>query len=92
MEEIMRNVTEIEPADRQALEHVLGPPLHDHQMVVVRVVSTEAPEHSQANGDQDALDDALPDWCDVYEGLSDDEIASIEEIMLTRADLTRRIE
>lgn len=85
MEEITRNVTEIEPADRQALEHVLGRPLHDHQTVVVRVVSPHVPEGPQTNGDQATLDDELPEWCNVYEGLSDDEIAAIEKITLTRA-------
>ena len=34
----------------------------------------------------------LPDWCNVYEGLSDEEIAEIERIALTRADLTRPIQ
>ena len=32
---------------------------------------------------------ALPKWCDVYAGLSDDEIAELEKVILIRADLTR---
>lgn len=31
----------------------------------------------------------LPEWCNVYAGLSDEEIAELEETILTRADLTR---
>jgi hypothetical protein len=89
MDEITRNVAEIEPSDRRALEHVLGYPLHDHQTVVLRVVGSDTVDDSPANGDQSSLGDTLPDWCDVYDGLSDDEIAAIEKIMLTRANLTR---
>lgn len=32
---------------------------------------------------------ALPDWCNVYEGLSDEEIADLQRIILQRADLSR---
>lgn len=31
----------------------------------------------------------LPAWCDVYDGLTDDEIADLENVILQRADLTR---
>lgn len=31
----------------------------------------------------------LPEWCNVYAGLTDDEIADLEKRILTRADLTR---
>jgi hypothetical protein len=87
--EITRNVTEIKPADRNALEHVLGQPLHDGQQLIVRIVTPEAAApHADAN--TPARDeDTLPDWCNVYEGLSDAEVAAIEEVMLTRANLTR---
>jgi hypothetical protein len=33
--------------------------------------------------------EALPDWCRVYEGLSDQEIAEVENDVLDRAVLTR---
>ena len=32
---------------------------------------------------------ALPDWCKVYDGLSDEQLAEIEAIVLTRSDFTR---
>ncbi len=38
------------------------------------------------------LSRTLPDWCNVYAGLSDEEIAEIEKIVLRRADLTRPTE
>ena len=31
----------------------------------------------------------LPDWCDVYEGLSDEEIADIETVILDRNGWSR---
>jgi hypothetical protein len=31
----------------------------------------------------------LPAWCNVYEGLTDWQVADLEKIVLTRADLTR---
>ena len=92
MKEIIRNVVEIEPTDRRALEHLLGQQLDDNQQLLLRVIGPVAPDVESANGDQEADDDLLPEWCNVYEGLSDDEIAAIEEIMLTRANLTRPVE
>jgi len=35
---------------------------------------------------------ALPDWCNVYERLSDDEINDMEQTILQRADLSRPCE
>jgi hypothetical protein len=32
---------------------------------------------------------ALPEWCNVYQGPSEEEIADLEELILPRADLTR---
>ncbi len=90
MKEVVRNVTEIEPADRRALEHILGQSLHDSQQIALRVSGQESQEVPPVgNGDQDDIDETLPEWCNVYEGLSDEEIAAIEEVMLTRANLTR---
>ena len=31
----------------------------------------------------------LPDWCNVYEGLSEEDLASLEEVILNRSDFTR---
>ncbi len=41
--------------------------------------------------DTDDLD-RLPEWCNVFDGLSDEEIDAILEIVLTRADLTREFD
>jgi hypothetical protein len=31
----------------------------------------------------------LPEWCNVYDGLTDEQIAEVEEVILQRSDLTR---
>jgi hypothetical protein len=84
MEAVTRNVKEIGTADRQALEHVLGTPLSEDQRVVIQVLSAEAVNVVTPNGalrkaePDKAEPDKLPEWCNVYEGLSDEEIDDIE--------------
>jgi len=34
----------------------------------------------------------LPEWCDVYAGLSDQEMAELEQVILRRADFSRYCE
>ena len=85
MEKIVREVSEIEPPDREALEHMLGRRLQEGQQVMIHVVNlatTPTEPESRPSGE------ALPDWCRVYEGLSDQEIAEVENIVLDRAVLT----
>ena len=88
METVIRNVGEIDAHDRQSLEHVLGHSLRENQQLVINIVTPQvpavAPVSRQTNGAP-----ALPDWCNVYEGLSDDEIAAMEQTILQRADLSR---
>jgi hypothetical protein len=91
--EIIRNVTEMAPDTRLVLEHMLGQALLDNQQVVVKVVGPITSDYSQANGRHaNADEDELPEWCNVFEGLSDADVSAIEEVMLSRADLTRPAE
>lgn len=76
MERITRNVRDIDAAHRAALEHVLGQRLHDDQQVIVSVVNLDASApKSEMPAQRQAV---LPDWCNVYEGLTDAEIDDIE--------------
>ena len=91
METVIRNVGEIDVHDREALEHVLGYALRDDQQLVIRIVNlpgqrepVTAPALHGGNGSPE-----LPEWCNVYDGLSDDEIADLEKTILQRADLSR---
>jgi hypothetical protein len=92
METIIRNVGDINAQDRQALEHVIGQRLEQNQQLVIRVIDRLAAPIVSAvpdgHRDRDAM---LPDWCNVYAGLSDEEIAELEKTILARADLTRNI-
>ena len=87
MNAITRNVKDIGTADRRALEHVIGRTLTDGQRLLISVIDAElsapesvAAEHSHA---------MLPDWCNVYHGLTDEAVTKREEVILTRADLSR---
>ncbi len=88
MDTITRNVRDIGNADRRALEHVIGRQLGDDQRLVIRVVNVEITPAAASNHTGDGIDD-LPEWCSVYDGLSDDAVASLEKTILTRADLSR---
>jgi hypothetical protein len=77
MESITRNVTDIAPADRQALENVIGQHLSVNQQVIIHVVNIQVtPASSEAS--QAAVPAQLPAWCNVYQGLTDAEVADIE--------------
>jgi hypothetical protein len=89
MENIIRDVRDIGAGDRLALEHVVGIALRDDQRLIIQIVGNEAAETTPAPA---AGAEELPQWCNVYEGLSDEEIAEVEKIALTRAELTRPAE
>jgi hypothetical protein len=84
METTVRNVRDINSSERLVLEHVLGQQLEENQQLIIQVV--EMQPTSQCN---DGATNLLPDWCNVYAGLTDDQIAEVEEVILRRADLTR---
>lgn len=78
MESIIRNVRDIETNQRRALEQVLGQKLQENQQIIIQVV-TPVKEPEQR----------LPDWCNVYEGLTAERVTEIEDVILGRCDLTR---
>ncbi len=89
METIIRNVRDIETDELRVLEHVIGQQLRENQKVIIQVVTlgnTPAEEPQEQAASQPG---ALPEWCDVYDGLTGEQIADVEEVILQRADLTR---
>jgi hypothetical protein len=72
MENITRNVRDLS-ADQRLLEHLVGDGLRDDQRVIIRVVSAEPMPEPLPPGDQ------LPDWCNVFEGMTDEETAELEK-------------
>jgi hypothetical protein len=73
MESVICSVKDIETVDRRALEHVIGRRLADDQQLVIHVVSADVSCTRAATASGTVT---LPDWCNVYEGLSDEEATS----------------
>jgi len=103
MESISRNVGDLTTTERQVYETVLGHQLHAGQQIIVQLIDVDAsyadpkaacqPSTSpQENGSQQNGDAKLPDWCDVYRGLSDKEIEEVEESILARSPTSRNID
>ena len=89
MESIVRNVRDINTSERLVLEQVLGHQLKENQQVIIQVVNV-GKEHTERH--DVTPPNQLPTWCNVYAGLTDEQIAEVEEVILQRADLTRTFE
>jgi hypothetical protein len=83
MESIV-NVKDIGTADRRAIEHVIGQRLAENQQLVIYVVNLDMSASEPAADSR-----TLPEWCNVYDGLSAEDVAALEQVVLTRADLSR---
>ncbi len=79
------DVTNLDAAHRQAFEDVIGTRLQRSQRLIISVAEID-PTAGAAPSAQ-----SIDDWKKVYEGLSDDEIASIDRDVKTRANLTRNL-
>ena len=84
---ITRNVSDLEQTERSLLESVLGQKLSENQQIIIQLLSIDEAPGDLAAGTAGTA--ALPSWCNVYEGLSDEDIASVEDVALERSDLTR---
>ena len=79
------DVATLDAPHRRALEEVIGQQLASNQRLVINVMQIAIP----APDDRPAQ--SLDDWTRVYEGLSEAEIDAIDEVVNTRADLTRNL-
>ncbi|MCI0680788.1 MAG: hypothetical protein L0Y71_01680 [Gemmataceae bacterium] len=84
METIVRHVRDMNTTQRSALEQLVGHNLRENQQLVIQVMTLSGPAEQRAGPDA-----TLPDWCNVYEGLTDEQIAGVERVALQRADLAR---
>lgn len=90
METVVHNVRDLEATDRSAVERLVGHSVQQNQRLVIQVtdidvsVAPEAQPHQRQSG--------VPDWWNIYEGLSDDEIEKLDHAIRQRADLTRVFE
>jgi hypothetical protein len=89
MDKVIRKVADIDGADRRVLEHLIGKRLAENQQLIISVVSLDVSK-PDACGDENAM--AVPEWWNIYEGLSDDEIDRLDQAIRQRAKLTRHFE
>ena len=86
MESIIKNVRDISLSDKLALEHVSGRQLAENQQAIILICSLDLQNEPAVTETESAH--GLPDWCNVYAGLTDRQVAEIEQVVLQR-DLTR---
>jgi hypothetical protein len=89
MENIVRNVRDIEADDRHALEHVVGQALRDNQRLIIQIAEVDLSREARPAGTHEPQ--TLEQWTKVYEGLSDDQVEAIDESIKERANLTRNL-
>lgn len=86
MQTVVRSVTDLNRSDRSVLERVVGHALGDDQRLVIQVMVSEAP--TSAPQPSAGIPD-LPDWADVCQGLSEEEIDELDAAIRERARLDR---
>ena len=86
METITRQVGELRDNERSAAELLVGHRLRGNERLILQVLDLDVVQPTV----QDSRPaQTLEDWAHVYDGLSDDEIETIDAIARTRANLTR---
>lgn len=89
METIIRDVRDIDAADRRALEHVIGRELAENQKVIFQVVPAPIVPLTLDDERKSATPGQLPEWCNFLAGLSDEEAEEVDSLIRQRANLTR---
>ena len=88
METLVYTVGELPAASRVAAEQLVGHPLSASQRILIEVSAPAMPVIADGN---DGLP-PLPEWFNVYEGLTDADIDAITETILSnRFDLGRPV-
>jgi hypothetical protein len=87
METVIRNVGDLDTQDRSALERVVGHQLRESQQLVIQVVSIVAPPPLAT---PTAAGAQLPDWCRVYDGLTDAQVDELDQ-SIARSQSSRDI-
>ena len=86
MDKVIRNVAEIDTADRRAIEHLIGEHLAEHQQIIISVVNLDltSPDKSAV-----PTSEGVPAWWNIYEGLSEEDVDRLDQAIRPRANLTR---
>jgi hypothetical protein len=96
METVTRHVGELQANERSAAELLLGHRLRGNEQLILQVLDLDVvqpPENgpSASSSLSSSPPQALPTWCNVYEGLTDDEVENLHQ-SITRSHLTRSVE
>ena len=86
METIVHNVSELGESGRSAAETLVGHPLDESQQLVIQVVCVGT---RYKDAESATKLDELPEWCNVYAGLSDEQVEALEHAISRRLDLDR---
>ncbi len=89
---ITRKVGDLTRQLRQALEEAVGRPLRDEQQVMIQVGEQDDSLRSFVPLQNGGADQSLPDWCSVYDGLSEEELTALDSTVGRRADFGRSVE
>jgi hypothetical protein len=77
------NVRDMDSRDRPVFERAIGRPLQENVQLMIQLVGADA------SASPDGATAHMPEWSDVYNGRSDEEIAEVEKIALARVELSR---
>lgn len=80
METIIRNVGDLNQTDRSALERVIGHAFGQSQQIVIRVMAVDETAEPPPNAQGE-----LPEWTDVYQGLSKAEVDDLDAAIRERS-------
>lgn len=80
------DVSALDVPHRRALEEVIGQELAANQQLIISVIDVELPPSDSGRPAQ-----SLEDWTQVYDGLSDEQVEAIDQVVKTRANLTRNL-
>jgi hypothetical protein len=86
MEVIVHNVGDLGQSRRCAAETLVGHALDENQQLVIQVLNLEV---GGSSSESPANVNELPDWCNVYEGMNDEQVATLEQAIARRLDLKR---
>ena len=89
METIKRHVRELSNDECRLYEQTIGHALRENQQIIIQIITVDAGSEPPENEVGSPSTASLPSWCNVYDGLSDEEIEDVERIALERSDLTR---
>lgn len=91
MDTIVRYVRDIDADGRRALEHLLGRRLDEDQQLVIRVLTPDKGPAAEPGSEVRTAGPSarLPEWCNVFDGLTDNQVGDVEGAIVRRSDLTR---